>query len=574
MTGSLVVCIAMIAACGGGSGGSSPSAGASDGGGAPASTAVTTPVGAPTTSTATAVSPVWTECAQEDETCSFAGSRKVKYGVVTANVVLDFTNSASCNNATFGDPAVGQCKKCWVDTAATSAAPTTNPPVSTVTVAVTTPATTTTTATTTAPAPTGATSATFTGTTADFPNPERGFFVSPVASEMTVSTLTQFSASWKTRLFQYAIELGPYRDSAIPQSFLDGLNTQFAAARTAGVKLIVQSEYTSDSSGADAPIDRVLQHISQLKPVLAQNADVIPFMKAGYIGAWGEWHDSTNGLDSDANKLSIKNALMANTPSTTIVHFRRPEDINIWYPNNPAAAAAARVGHHNDCYMANDTDAHTYTGLNDPLRDYIKKLAENSGFGGETCYGVSNLEQLRLSCAQALSEHAAYHATWLNAAYAQQFIDSWKAGGCYDQISRSLGYRLQLDSVNHAPSASKGTTVAVNVNLRNTGWARMFSKRALVVTLRNKSTGATITGSGSDLTTVASGASAQMTVNVSIPSGTTAGNYDVSISAPDIWSTIASDARFAVRFANADSGSQAWDPTNARFSTGTSIAIQ
>ena len=164
--------------------------------------------------------------------------------------------------------------------------------------------------------------------------------------------------------------------------------------------------------------------------------------------------------------------------------------------------------------------------------------------------------------------------TWLNASYSEQFINSWKAGGCYDQISRSMGYRLQLDSVNHAPSASRGTTVAVNVNLRNTGWARMFSKRALVVTLRNKNTGATITGSGGDLTTVASSASAQMTVNVSIPSGTTAGNYEVLISAPDIWASIASDARFAVRFANADSGSQAWDDTNARFSTGTSIAIQ
>ena len=150
MTGPLVFCIAMIAACGGGgSGEASPSAAASDGGGATASTPLTTPVATTTTSTATAVSPVWTECAQEDETCSFAGTRKVKYGVDTAAVVLDFTNAASCDNATFGDPAVGQWKKCWVDT--TTAAATTT--------------------TTTAPAPTGATSATFTSSTADFLNP-------------------------------------------------------------------------------------------------------------------------------------------------------------------------------------------------------------------------------------------------------------------------------------------------------------------------------------------------------------------------------------------------------------------
>ncbi|MEP7297020.1 MAG: hypothetical protein ABI702_12595, partial [Burkholderiales bacterium] len=73
------------------------------------------PVASATTSTASAVNPVWTECAQEDQTCLFAGSRMVKYGVDASNVVREFNSSASCDNATFGDPAVGQWKKCWVD---------------------------------------------------------------------------------------------------------------------------------------------------------------------------------------------------------------------------------------------------------------------------------------------------------------------------------------------------------------------------------------------------------------------------------------------------------------------------
>jgi len=114
----------------------------------------------------------------------------------------------------------------------------------------------------------------------------------------------------------------------------------------------------------------------------------------------------------------------------------------------------------------------------------------------------------------------------------------------------------------------------VTVNLRNVGWARMFSKRPLVVTLRNKSTGATITGSAGDLSTVAAGASGQFAVNVSIPSGAATGTYDVQISAPDIWSTTAADGRYAVRFANADSGAAVWDATNARFTAGTTLSIQ
>ena len=392
---------------------------------------------------------------------------------------------------------------------------------------------------------------------------------------MTVSTLTNFSNAWKTRLFLYIIDLSPYRSSALPQSFLTALNTRFAAGRSAGMKFIVLPAYNYDSSGADAPISLALQHITQLGSVFKNNADVIPFLKAGMVGSYGEWWGSQNGLDSDANKLAIKNAWLANTPSSMIVHFRRPSDIAAWYPNNPAAAAAARVGFHNDCYMANNTDANTFTGgLGDPLRDYIKTMTQNSGFGGETCDNVSNSEQMRKTCAQALSEAAAYHQSWLNAAYADTFISAWKNGGCWDQISRSMGYRLQLDSVNHAPSVSKGSTLAVNVNLRNTGWARMFSKRALVVTLRNKSTGALIAGSAGDLSSIASSAAVQISVNVSVPSGAAAGTYDVLLSAPDAWSTTASDPRFAVRFANADSGSQAWDASAARFSTGTSLTVQ
>jgi hypothetical protein len=544
MFGLLSIGMVFMAACGGGGAGDSAvSAAAPDSAGA-----------AEPPSTTAAASTVWTECAQEHQTCSLNEKHNVKYGVESAYVIQSFTSSATCDNATFGDPAVGQVKKCWVDSTSAAATPPATP---------------------TAPAATGATSATFAGSTEDFLNPERGFYITAKDSEMTASALTGFVNKWHVRLFMYHIALDPYRSSALPQSFLDALNARFAAGRAAGVKFIVFPSYNYSMDGADAPLSIALQHIAQLKPIYEKNADVISFVKAGYVGHYGEWWGSTNGLDTDASKLAIKNAVLANTPASTVVHFRYPSDISKWYPNNPAGAAAARIGLHNDCYLANDTDAHTYSnGLADPLRDYVKKMSENSGFGGETCDNVSNSDQMRVSCPEALSEHAALHISWLNAAYSPVFINSWKSNGCFDQISRSMGYRLQLDSVNHAPSASRGTTVAINVNLRNTGWARMFSKRALVVTLRNKSTGATITGSGGDLTSVASGASAQMTVNVNLPAGTTAGNYDVLISVPDIWSTTAGDARFAVRFANADSGSQAWDASNARFATGTSIAIQ
>jgi hypothetical protein len=101
---------ACLVACGGGS---DPDAGSN--------------VSAETTPAVSGASPTWTECAQENGTCSFSGTHKVKYGVDNTTVVATFSNSVPCNNATFGDPAVGQGKTCWVEGSTTTAAVTPAP---------------------------------------------------------------------------------------------------------------------------------------------------------------------------------------------------------------------------------------------------------------------------------------------------------------------------------------------------------------------------------------------------------------------------------------------------------------
>jgi len=56
----------------------------------------------------------WTFCANENETCSFAGTREVRYGTDTAQIIKTLANGTPCTNAVFGDPAYGQAKRCSV----------------------------------------------------------------------------------------------------------------------------------------------------------------------------------------------------------------------------------------------------------------------------------------------------------------------------------------------------------------------------------------------------------------------------------------------------------------------------
>ena len=50
----------------------------------------------------------WTYCSWEGGTCSFSGSRQVRYGTTTANVTRTVTGPVVCDNTAFGDPAPGR----------------------------------------------------------------------------------------------------------------------------------------------------------------------------------------------------------------------------------------------------------------------------------------------------------------------------------------------------------------------------------------------------------------------------------------------------------------------------------
>jgi serine protease len=54
----------------------------------------------------------WTACASEGGTCTFSGTREVRYGSGTTFVTRTFTGSASCTNAVFGDPTPNVAKSC------------------------------------------------------------------------------------------------------------------------------------------------------------------------------------------------------------------------------------------------------------------------------------------------------------------------------------------------------------------------------------------------------------------------------------------------------------------------------
>jgi hypothetical protein len=428
-----------------------------------------------------------------------------------------------------------------------------------------------------------ATGANFATTSADIPNPDRGFYGWSGSDFVSAYDAGSVQSTYNSgqRLVLAKISLAAWRTSDLPASFLSSLSSRFDQVRTAGMKTTVLIAYDFSGSGQDATASQIKRHLEQLKPVFAAQADVIPYMRAGFIGAWGEWHSSTSGnscgynsgtttcATADANRAIVRDALLANVPATTQIGIRYPADLMKWYPS---PTQQTRLGMHNDCFQSGPSDAGTYQTAEQ--RTYAKALSLDKAFGGENCTVET---PLRTSCSDILSEGPAYRLAWFSYSDWAGFLTAWRNGGCLSQVSGFMGYRLQLDAVSHHTAVTAGGQVVVDVDLRNVGWARMFTSRKLVVTLRHRTTGSTVRASAGDLRVLVpqGTASTRVSVTVPVPAGADKGDYDVLLSAPDAFPATAADPRFAVRFANADNAGtgQTWDAAAARFKTGTTLRV-
>ena len=128
--------------------------------------------------------------------------------------------------------------------------------------------------------------------------------------------------------------------------------------RGAGLKAILRFQYNDGPypiPDPDASKATILNHLIQLKPVFQENADVIAVLQAGFIGAWGEWHTSTNGLETKLAQKEILLGILQALPPTLMTQIRVPEfKGNIFESDLPIQESQAfnqsvqsRVGHHN-----------------------------------------------------------------------------------------------------------------------------------------------------------------------------------------------------------------------------------
>ena len=387
-------------------------------------------------------------------------------------------------------------------------------------------------------------------------NPERGFFT---PYELPSSAGFSPVRATGNTLVHLNIRLDNWRETDIPQDILDSLQTNFDDIRDAGVKAIIRFAYNEGpypDSQPDASKSQILRHIEQLTPLLQTNTDVIAWLEAGFIGAWGEWHTSTNGLDSLADKRDILNALLAAIPNR-YVQVRYPANIIEMFPK-PEDAVKARVAHHNDCFLSSETDVGTYErdGIVTIERDqtYLAELTRFTPMSGETC----TPNPPRSECKSALQEMALLHFSAINEAYHKGILRSWEEGGCLEEISNRLGYRLSLISTDFNEQVKPGGVLNLTVNLQNTGFASIINERPLFVVLVGRDAIPHYEVQlDIDPRTWEPG-TVVFTAKLHVPSDTAEGEYSLALWLPDGYESLQGDPFYAIQFANEN----VWDESS------------
>ncbi|MCX7740342.1 MAG: DUF4832 domain-containing protein [Meiothermus sp.] len=405
------------------------------------------------------------------------------------------------------------------------------------------------------------------GSDEDFLNPERGFHVAFQLQEYNDYRLVR-SGGWfglpASVVFAY-VSLYEYRNSDIPQGYLEHLRNRLENARQGGVKLILRHYYAFPGKTGleDAPLHWMLRHIGQLRPIWHEYQDIIWAVQAGFIGLWGEWHTSSHGLDRPESEDQLVQALLRALPQSIPLQLRYMEDIIRLFPEplSPAQAFSgsdqARVGHHNDCFLAGENDAGTYTwNMWDVQKAYLERITRFVPVAGETCEVNFNLP--RQGCSVALAELRRFNWQVLSGTWYQGVLDRWKREGCYPEIARRLGYRFRLVRAVIPEQLSRGGSLKMGLEIANDGFANPVRPRPVHILLRNRVTKQVYRFPlRADPRTWEPGKTQALVLEAGLPGEMPTGEYEVLLHLPDPAQNLQNRPEYAIRLANTG----VWEPS-------------
>ena len=428
-----------------------------------------------------------------------------------------------------------------------------------------------------------------------FANPERGFYTE--LDHVVTKKKPHCVKDRKDEIREYYINkdkkslllvlyyLDNFKSTAtLPAEVLKGFDEDMQALRDLGVKAILRFAYTNtdngDQIGYDAPLSIVESHIGQYKSHWEANADVIYVFQAGFVGAWGEWYYTSNFGNKESrmndSRRALVDTLLAAVPADRYIQLRTPIFKTDYVGDTKAltvdeaysGTAKARIGHHNDAFLYGDKNQGTYVDTA-TQKPYLAKETLYVPIGGET--DILDAEQAAedASYERTTGEMSRLHWTFLQGEYSQTVTDMWRENGTFDELNRKMGYRYQLVSGTFSDEVKQGEKLSVKLQIRNVGYAPLYNERSAYIVLKNGNKKYALKLATDPRTWLPNGVISSVDEQLTIPANVPEGVYQLYLHLPDAYETLASDSRYAVRFANTG----VWNDETGMNNLGASVTV-
>ncbi len=378
------------------------------------------------------------------------------------------------------------------------------------------------------------------------------------------------------KIFRYLPVLTAYRTQTIAQSLLDHIRGDADVCRANGAKLVIRFSYTfnedqSFSNYQDASLSKILSDIDRLSDTLQDILDVIFYMETGFIGRWGEWNKSTNGLGDESNPQNTESqrqvvyALQDALGATRMVALRYIGRKHAIFGSSPITKAEAfrgsrkaRVGGSND-YFGKDYGSQSQ-------RDFFKADNLWVPYGGEgvpnSVNNSSGSVEERLRGQNGLNEVRDFRYQNMQS-LPGTLSANWRETGVYDDVERGFGARHAFSRSEIPVRATRGAALILTLTMTNTGFGNNINPRFPEIVFQNRSSRATT----SVVATFEGGAdnetrtdwrynqpspteSKSIRFRVNTPSTLAPGIYDLYLRLPDGHANIRGNNRYALQLAS------------------------
>ncbi len=366
----------------------------------------------------------------------------------------------------------------------------------------------------------------------------------------------------------------PQATGPLSAAMLDRMSQRIAAWAGTGTRLLVRFTYNFGPIGSgakDAPLSVILNHLDQVAPILLKNKDLIFALEAGFIGTWGEWHDSTNGNDTATAHKALLDKELGYFSGTFPILVRDP-GIMVAYTGTFTPQPA--LGIHDDYYASSTDDAGTWSPCNTPigyclpnvtqtqLMSYGSAVSTNTIFKGE--FGQTTYSPLQ-NCSALDAYSTMFHLQTMNLFPSAAVGTQLQNEGCAQSFYNQVGVRIVLTQATISGSLAPDGQLSVALTMYNSGYGRVVRPRpATLVLIQNGRTvgQVPIPLQSLDLRTLQSFTSETFQFAFSVPTTLQRGPVSMALLIPDPAPSLSSNPAYALPLNSLDENNNPiFDPT-------------